>query len=133
VEVALDVAVGGGVGVAVSVGVRVTVADGVVVEDAVAAEVIDGDGDALTVCDARATSVASCRAAYTMYASAARSGMSRRKSRSFLTTPCIVRGNGVTRNQAAPRQPQDYSDFTDLCSPSFFLPYPPPAGTLILG
>jgi hypothetical protein len=104
VEVAFDVAVGSGLGVAVRVGVGVIVADGVAVEDAVGVEVIDGDGDALAVGEASAISVPSCCTAYTMYASAASSGISRRRSRNFLTTPCLGRGQRVKQNQATPRQ-----------------------------
>jgi hypothetical protein len=57
------------------------------VEVAGGVEVIDGDGDALVVGEASASSVPSCRAAYTMYASAANSGISRRISRTLFTTP----------------------------------------------
>jgi len=133
VGVAVDVAVGTGLRVADGVGVRVTVAGSVVVEDAVGVDVIDGEGDALTVGEAIATRVPSCREAYTIYASAASKGISRSKSSSFLMAPLVGCGKCETRNRAVPVTPQDYSDSNDLSSPSFFLPYSPPAGKLILG
>jgi len=133
VEVTLDVPVGRGLCVAVGVGVRVAVAEAVGVKEAGGVEVVDGDGEALAVVEAIASSVPSRCAAYTMYTRAASNGTSRRISSNFLTSPRVGRGKRYARNKSTPTPSGHYSGSTNLSSPSFFLPYSPPAGKLILG
>ena len=130
---ALDVSVGGELGVAVGWGVRVAVAEAVGVEDARGVEVTDGDGEGLAVAEAIASSVPSRSAAYTMYTRAASNGTSRRISSSFLKTPHGGRGKNHMRNGSTPLPSRHYSYSGSISSPSFFLPYSPPAGKLILG
>lgn len=130
VQVAVSVVVGDGVGVRDGLGVSVKVIVDIAVVEAARVGLMRGSIDEAAVGATIVTRPSSCRAAYMVYASATARGNNRRTSSTLL----IIARLGLQRHlQPSQICSQDYSHFAEPGSPSLFLPYPLPSGTLILG